>query len=160
MAEIRCRQASLGDAAEVLALLLELAPEIPLTIDTLEREEALYAQIRTCARSGESWVACDAGGRIAGVALAERAERGRHYAEHEVVELHYAAVTATHRDAGVFDQLVERLLARMLPVVTTVSPHDRSGIAARLERLGFRPVAATGGERRYRWEPGMPASGA
>jgi GNAT superfamily N-acetyltransferase len=148
------RQAELGDAADILALLIALAPEIPLQVDTLEREEALYALIRTCARSGESCLACDAAGRIVGFALAERAERGRHYAEREVLELRYAGVAPTLREAGVFEALVRRLLAPMVPVVATVSPHNRFGMAQRLERLGFRTVTAAGGERRYRWEPG------
>jgi hypothetical protein len=151
---VTCRPAAPGDAAGIHALLLALAPEIPLQIDTLEREEALYALIRNCARSGESWVACDAGGRIVGFALAERAERGRHYAEHEVLELRYAAAAAVQRAEGVFESLVERLLVRMVPVVAPVSPHNRSGLAEGLERLGFRPTAAPGGERLYRWEPG------
>jgi GNAT superfamily N-acetyltransferase len=152
--EVRYRQAQLADAADILKLLIALAPEIPLLVDTLEREEALYARIRACARSGESWVGCDATGRIVGFALAERAERGRHYAEHEVVELHYAGVAPALREAGVFRALVGRLLGPMVPVVATVSPHNRSAMAEHLERLGFRPVAAAGGERRYRWEAG------
>ena len=154
MEQIINRQAALGDATDILALLIELAPEIPLRIDTLEREEALYALIRTCARSGESWVACDAAGRIVGVALAERAERGRHYAEHEVLELRVAGAAASRRHAGVVERLVNRVLARLVPVVATVSPHNRSDLADGLERLGFRPAAAPGGERLYRWEPG------
>jgi GNAT superfamily N-acetyltransferase len=154
VARISCRQAALGDAADILVLLIESAPEIPLQVDTLEREEALYALIRNCARAGESWVACDAAGRIVGLALAERAERGRHYAEHEVLELRYAAVAAAQRETGVFEALIARLLERMVPVVATVSPHNRSGIAERLERLGFGATAAAGGERLYRWAPG------
>ena len=59
MAGIAYRQARIEDAAEIHALLLRLAPEIPLLVDTLEREEALYALIRNCARSGESCVAID-----------------------------------------------------------------------------------------------------
>ena len=57
MPEIAYRQTAIGDAAEIHELLLRLAPEIPLLVDTLEREEALYALVRNCARSGESWAA-------------------------------------------------------------------------------------------------------
>ena len=154
MAALSYRQAALGDAAAIHALLLAMAPEIPVQVDTLESEEALYAMIRNCARSGESWVACDDSGRLVGFALAERAERGRHYAEHEVLELRYAGVAAAQREAGVVERLVERLIERMVPVIATVSPHNRSGLAACLERLGFRAAAAPGSERLYRREPG------
>lgn len=155
MAEVSYRPAVLGDAGEIHALLLEFAPAIPLLADTLEREEALYALTRNCARSGESWVAYkEAGGRIIGFALAERAEHGRHYAEHEVMELRYAGVATAYRGADVLAQLIARLLDRMVPVVVAVSPHNRSGLADCLTQLGFRPDEAVGGELRYRWEPG------
>ena len=84
MAEIAYRQAELGEAADILALLMEVAPEIPVSVDTLEQEEALYARIRNCARSGESWVAVDEGNRIIGFLLVELNQARRHYAEHEV----------------------------------------------------------------------------
>jgi hypothetical protein len=156
--EIAYRQAALGDAAAILALLLELAPKIPLQADTLEREEALYALIRNSARSGESWVACDDGGRIVGFVLAERSQFGRHYAEHEVLELRYAGVAVDHRDEGVFAQLLGKVTDRMVPVIATVSPHNRTRLAERLERAGFRPTVTPGGERLYRWEPGHSES--
>ena len=63
------RQTTLDDAGEIHALLLALAPEIPLFVEKLEDEERLYTLVRNCARSGESWVAIDAGGRIVGFAL-------------------------------------------------------------------------------------------
>jgi len=46
VAEIACRHAELGEAADILALLMEVAPEIPVSVETLEHEEALYARIR------------------------------------------------------------------------------------------------------------------
>jgi ribosomal protein S18 acetylase RimI-like enzyme len=151
--DITYRPATLADAADIHELLLSLAPEIPLLADTLEREEALYALVRTCARSGESWVALNADGRIVGFVLAELIERGRHYAEHEVIDVRYAAVSAEYRNAGVSDALIAHLLARMVPVVTTVSPQNRTGLAAQLAAAGFQPVGASG-EQRLRWEPG------
>ncbi len=68
---IAIRQATLDEAAAIHELLLGLAESLPLQVDSLEREEALYALIRNCARSGESWVAIDPEGRIVGFVLAE-----------------------------------------------------------------------------------------
>jgi len=152
--EIAFRQAAIGDAAEIHELLLRLAPEIPLLVDTLEREETLYALIRSCARSGESWVACDRAGGIVGFVLVQPNERARHYAENEVLDLHYAGVAAEHRRQGVFAGLIDRVLARMLPVTVRVSAQNRSGIAARLAALGFHPAGAPGGEQPFRRDPG------
>jgi GNAT superfamily N-acetyltransferase len=149
---IACRPARLEDAAEIHALLLALAPEMPLLVDTLEREEALYALTRACARGGESWVACDAADRIVGFALVESNQRGRHYAEHEVLDLRYAGVAADHRGGGVFATLVEKVQARLVPVTAAVPSQNRSDAARRLEKLGFRAA----GDGRFRWEPGKP----
>lgn len=150
------RQAALDDAAELHALLLAVAPEIPLAVEPLEREEELYVLVRNCARSGESWVA-ELDGHLVGFLLAEPNRQARHYAEHEVLELHYAGVMAEYRGQGVFAALVDKLLARLLPVTTTVPPHNRARFTERLERLGFRAVGAPGGEQRLRWDPGASA---
>ncbi len=151
MSQIDCRQARLEDAGDILALLLALAPEIPLAVETLEREEALYALIRNCARSGESWVAIDPEGRIVGFVLAEPTQMARHYAENETLELHYAGVAADRRRQGVFAMLIGKVLARMLPVTTTIPPQNRSGVGKYLTEFGFRPA---GDERRLRREAG------
>ena len=157
MAEIAYRHAELGEAADILAVLLEVAPEIPVSVDTLEQEEALYALIRNCARSGESSVAIDDAGRIVGFLLVELSQARRHYAEHEMLELRYGGVTGTHRHQGIFTNLVQRVLDRMLPVTTSVNPANRSGALRLLQKLGFHNLSSSGSEQRLRWEPGAPA---
>ena len=155
MTAIHYRQAGLDDAADVLALLMQVAPEIPLLVETLEREEALYALIRNCARSGESWVAVDAAPHLVGFLLAEPNQRARHYAEHEIIELRYAGVRPDRRNQGIFGGLLGHVLARMVPVIATVAPQNRSGAAGLLERRGFQPArGAAGTEAHLRWEPG------
>ena len=151
---IAYRRAGLDDAGDIHALLLRLAPEIPLLVDTLEREEALYALIRTCARSGESWLALDQANRIVGLVLVEPNQLGRHYAEHEVLDLRYAGVAADHRNHGIFANLITKVFARMVPVITAVPQQNRSEMPRRLGRLGFRQTGSPEGERRFRWEPG------
>ena len=154
MAAIAYRPAALEDAGEIHDLLLRLAPEIPLLADTLEREEALYALTRQCARSGDSWVAVDEPNRIVGFVLVELSPHGRHYAEHEVLELRYAGVAPEHRNRGVFGELLGKILARLLPVAVTVGAQNRSGVLHLLEKRGFRGVASPGGEHQLHWDPG------
>jgi N-acetylglutamate synthase-like GNAT family acetyltransferase len=148
------RPARLDDAGEIHALLLNLSADIPLLVDTLEREEALYAQVRTCARSGESWAACDAAGHIVGVALVEPNQLGRHYAENEVLDLRYAAVIPEHGDGGVLAALIGKVTARLQPVAARVGAQNRTGLAACLRGLGFRATGPAGGEQVLRWDPG------
>jgi len=154
VAEIVYRPARLDEAADILAVLTELAPEIPVQVEPLEREEALYALIRNCARSGESWVALDDANGIVGFLLAQPDQTRRHYAEHEIVELRYGGVVKTHRRRGIFTGLVERVLARMVPVAATVSPANQSGTVRLLVKLGFENIGSPGGEQRLRWNPG------
>jgi len=154
VAEIAYRPARLDEAADILAILIELAPEIPVQVEPLEREEALYALIRNCARSGESWVALDDANGIVGFLLAQPDQTRRHYAEHEILELRYGGVVKTHRRRGIFTGLVERVLARMVPVAATVSPANQSGTVRLLVKLGFENIGSPGGEQRLRWDPG------
>jgi ribosomal protein S18 acetylase RimI-like enzyme len=156
MTGITYRPAVLDEAADILAVLIEIAPEIPVQVEPLEREEALYALIRNCARSGESWVAVDEAGRIAGFLLAEPDQVRRHYAEHEILELRHGGVVKGHRRQGIFTELIEKVLARMVPVTATISPANQSGAARLLEKLGFHGVSPLGGEQRLRWDPGTP----
>ena len=159
MAEVSYRKAELDDAADIHALLLTLAPEVPLLVDTLEREEALYVAVRNFARSGESWFALDRGGAIVGFLLAAPMEARRHYAEGEVLELRYTGVAAGHRGKGVFSEMLKRVCGRMLPIVTAVGAANRSGIERRLGEAGFRQTGSAGGERHFRREPGAQRDG-
>ena len=154
MSDVTYRPARLDDAGEIHELLLRLAPKIPLLVDTLEREEALYALVRNCARTGESWVTCDAAGHIVGVVLVEPNQLGRHYAEHEVLDLRYAATASEHSDSGILAALIGRVTGRLQPVAARVGAQNRTGLAALLRDLGFRQTGAAGGEQIWRWEPG------
>ena len=154
MAEITYRHATLDDAAEIHDLLLRVAPEIPVLADTLEREEKLYELTRSCARSGESWVACDGEGRIVGFALAELSGHGRHYAEHEILELHHTGVAPEYRRQGVFAALIGDLQRRMLPITASINRQNRADAARQFEKCGFRDNGAAGSEWALRWEPG------
>ena len=154
MPAIAYRPARIDDAADIHALLLRLAPEIPLLVDTLEREEALYALIRNCGRVGESWVALDEATCIIGFALADPEVTERHYAEHEILDLLHAGVAPEHRGRGVFRTLIAQLQARLVPIVTIVPTLNRFDAAARLEKFGFRQTGSPGGELVFRWDPG------
>ena len=154
MAAAAYRLARLEEAADILTALIEVAPEIPVQVEPLEREEALYALIRNCARSGESWVALDATGRIVGFLLAEPNQARRHYAEHEIIELRYGGVVKAHRRQRIFTELLKRVLDRLVPVTATISPANQSGAADLLKKLGFHDLSSPGGEQRLRWDPG------
>ena len=157
MADIVYRQAELGEAVDILAALKQVAADIPLAFETLEQEEAAYGRIRTCARSGESWIAEAAGHGIVGFILVEPNELRRHYAENEALEVRFAGVLGGGSNDATLAQMIQKVLDRMVPVAMTVSNANRSGLAQSLEAMGFRRLASPGGEQRFRWEPGIGA---
>jgi hypothetical protein len=139
------RPAVVGDAAEIHELLLRVAGDIPLAVETLEQEEALYAVIRKILAFGQSWVAVD-GETVAGVVLVDAAEVGRHWGENELLTLRYAA-------GAVLDALLGKVIERNVPITATVRKANRFGLAELLEQLGFCETDTRVGERRFRREP-------
>ena len=153
MVGIAYRPAVLDEAVDILAVLKGLADEIPLRLDTLEHEEALYRLVRNCARSGESWVATDAAGAIVGVLLVEQNQTDRFWGEHEALELRQAGVLPSHRGQGILTEMLMRVVNRTVPLTATIAAANRSPIGRRLEAAGFLKTPSPGGER-FRREPG------
>jgi hypothetical protein len=142
MSEPALRPAVIGDAADIHTLLLRHAADIPLAVDTLEQEEALYATVRKILAFGQSWVALD-GDTVIGATLVDAAEAGRHWGENELLTLRYAAGEAV-------DALLDKVLARPAPITTTVRDANRTGLADLLQDRGFRDSETRVGERRFR----------
>ena len=145
MSEPASRPAALGDAAAIHDLLLRLADEIPLAVETLEQEEALYAAVRKILAFGQSWVALE-GERVVGCVLVDSAEVGRHWGENELLNLRYAAGER-------LDALIGKVVERAVPITASVRNANRSGLAPLLEKLGFRESETRIGERRFRRDP-------
>jgi hypothetical protein len=109
------RVASRNDETDKLAVLEEVAPEIPVLFDTLERQDAIRGIIIECHKSGQSLVAVDANGRVVGFALA-RAD----YHEGGAISLRYIGVSANSRRRGIFATFMKKLKAKGAPITTSV----------------------------------------
>ena len=145
MSELTLRAAVVGDAPDIHELLLKHAADIPLAVEILEQEEALYAAVRKILAFGQSWVALD-GDAVAGAVLVDAAEVGRHWGESELLNLRYAAGEA-------IETLLGKVLERNVPITAAVRDANRGGLAALLESFGFRESETRVGERRFRREP-------
>jgi hypothetical protein len=152
MSDPTYRPAIVGDAADLHALLLKVADEIPLAIETLEQEEALYAAVRKILAFGQSWVALDSE-TIVGTMLVDSAEVGRHWGENELLNLRYAVVSPAFRDTEMLDVLIGKVLERRVPVTASARDANRAGLAACLVKRGFYETASPVGERRFRRDP-------
>ncbi|HXP06466.1 MAG TPA: hypothetical protein VN808_20295 [Stellaceae bacterium] len=139
------RPAVIGDAADIHALLLKIAGDIPLAVETLEQEELLYAAVRKMLAFGQSWVAVD-GKTVVGFVLVDSAEVGRHWGENELLNLRYAG-------GEMLDGLIGKVLERKVPVTASVRDTNRAGLAERLKKFGFREAEVRVGEQHFRREP-------
>jgi len=145
MRVLTLRAAVAGDAPDIHELLLKHAADIPLAVEILEQEEALYAAVRKILAFGQSWVALD-GDAVAGAVLVDAAEVGRHWGESELLNLRYAA------GEGI-EALLGKVIERQVPISAAVRDSNRTDLAALLESLGFRETETRVGERRFRYGP-------
>jgi hypothetical protein len=97
---VEYRKANDGDAAGILAVLQEVAPEIPLSLDTPERTEMMQGIIAECCSTGESWVAVGLNGTIVGVVLAKPDRVERFFHRNGAFSLRYVGVRKDHRRRG------------------------------------------------------------
>ncbi|WP_141686510.1 hypothetical protein [Bradyrhizobium sp. LMTR 3] len=68
---ITCRAASEEHHTGILAVLEEAAPEIPVDLNSADKQEIIKAIIFQCCGSGNSLVAVDAKGAVVGFVLAK-----------------------------------------------------------------------------------------
>ena len=96
------RVANSDDATGILAVLQEVASEVPVSLHSPERQETIQSIIAECCSSGESWVAVDKDGTVVGFVLAkpDRLERFLH--ENQAVSLRYIGVGRKWRQRGIF----------------------------------------------------------
>jgi len=153
MAALSFRAAQVGDAADIHRLLLAVAGDIPLAVETLEQEEALYGALRKLLGFGESWVAVDEAERIVGCVVVDNVQTGRHWGESEALDLRYAATDPAYRDSDALDALLQKVIERRTPITAIVRDANRTGLAGRLERLGFRQTETRTGDTHFRRDP-------
>jgi hypothetical protein len=147
------RAADGNDATGILTVLQEVAPEVPLTIDTLEHQEAIQAIIAECCDSGDSRLAVDADGTVVGFVLAkpDRLERFLH--RNQALSSRYIGVSKICRRCGIFAALMDEMTNKGAPLTASVLHANRSAMADRLVKLGYKKSESDDKETRLRWDP-------
>jgi ribosomal protein S18 acetylase RimI-like enzyme len=135
-------------------LLVEVAAEIPLLVDTIEQREAVLRIVDNCIATGDSWVATVGNEAIAGFILAEPDELERFQRDNRALHLRYAGVAASCRRLGIFRTLIRRVMEQMVPLTATVKAGNRSEMAALLKRIGFQKCSGDPQlEENFKWQP-------
>jgi hypothetical protein len=150
---VEYRVANTDDAAGILSILQEVAPEIPVLLDTPESEEIIQSIIAECCNSGDSLVALDTEGAVAGFVLAkpDRLERFLH--KNQAISLRYIGVTGLSRRQGIFAALMKKLTAKGVPLTASVLHTNRSDMATRLAKIGFDKIEHDTKETKLKWSP-------
>jgi hypothetical protein len=150
---VEYRKANDGDAAGILAVLQEVAAEIPLSLDTPEHIERMQVIIAECCSSEESLVAVGSDGTIVGIALAKPDFVERFFHKDGALSLRYVGVSKNHRQRGIFATLMEKLKAKGVQLTTSVLHGNQSGMADRLTAIGYTKVESDDKETRLKWNP-------
>jgi N-acetylglutamate synthase-like GNAT family acetyltransferase len=152
------RKASGDDHTDILAVLEEVASEVPVKLDTSAHQEAIKEIIVACCDSGESWVAVDDGGTVVGFALVKPDVFERALNKNNALSLRYVGVSKNSRQRGIFATLMENLMVgKNAPLNASVLHANKSAMADRLIKIGYEKVGADDKKADYRWSPVPPA---
>ena len=148
------RQAQATDVEVILAILSEVACQVPVKLHTSERVEKMKEQINRECLNDVSLVAVNENGVVVGFQLAERRViEGHRCPDEPYIFLTYAGVTAAAVCRKVFRRLIETEKRYGLPLVTEVKANNKSHMAARLMHYNFRDHTSADHIGNYRWDP-------
>jgi Acetyltransferase (GNAT) family len=149
MANFKIRAATIDDGADILALMQEVAPEIPVNLDGDEEQKKIEIVIFERCASGRSLVAVDSNSAVVGfvVARPDFDEGGG------ATFLDYVGVSKKLRGQGVFTNMMGQLKARRAPLIAVVLNGNQAHMADRLVSAGYAQVEANSKQAKYRWAP-------
>jgi ribosomal protein S18 acetylase RimI-like enzyme len=158
-AHLHYRVAAPGDSEGIFDVLAEVAPEIPLLIDTRERRKAVSEIINECISTGESWVTTAGDEVVVGFCLAKPDEMERFHHGNHALHLTYSGVSNSYRQQGIFRALIQQIKDRGTPLTAIVKAGNQCQMAARLQRMGFEmPAEHPQTEVHLKWQPNVEKS--
>ena len=137
------RAAGNDDHTDILAVIEEVAAEIPVSLDTEVKKEAMKTIIVECCASGDSMVVEDENGVVVGFVLAKPDKMERFHHNNDAISLRYIGVGNGARRRGIFANLMAAYLARNVPITASVLAENKGEMLRRLTGLGFAVVKET-----------------
>ena len=122
--KIDYRLAGRDDETDILAVLKEVASEVPVRLDGPEREAKIQTEIVQCHQNKKSWVAVDADGQVVGFVLT----RPDTYEGKAALYIPYSGVSADARGQGIFSTFLEKLKENNIPLMANVLHDNKSGM--------------------------------
>jgi ribosomal protein S18 acetylase RimI-like enzyme len=134
--KIDYRLAVFDDETDILAVLEEVAPEIPVQLDGPERQSKIKTLIRERRQSGKSWVAVDVNRRVVGFVLA----RPDVHDNQAAIYMDYIGVRTDSRRRKIFSTLMEKMKANDVPLIANVLHDNHSSMVDNLKNVGFTEI--------------------
>ena len=149
--EINYRLAGRDDETHILAVLEEVATEIPVRLDGAEMQEKIRTEITQCHKTRKSWVAVDTDGKVVGFVLTRPdAHEGK-----AAIYMPYTGVSAGSRRRGIFSTLVEKLKANGVRLLANVLHDNSSGMENILAKNGFTKIDFDAKQKKFLWLPAV-----
>jgi N-acetylglutamate synthase-like GNAT family acetyltransferase len=141
------RVATQDDETDILAVFEEVAPEIPVLLDTVKKKEMICTVIAECCEmSTKSWVAVS-NDKVVGFALAQQ-----RFTDGPIA-LPYIGVSTQARGRGIFATLMEKLKSNGVQLTASVLHTNSSAMVDRLTKKGFTKAGSDKQETKLQWNP-------
>jgi hypothetical protein len=132
-----------SDSAAVFRALTEIAPEIPVALNTAERQRRIRNLVDKLCADRSSWVSFDDGGNVVGFLLGRTYSTDMPGMEFSGVELLYGGVLPAHRCRRRFSNLLAQAKRLRTPLRAVVKSANTGAMAARLVKGGFQKQGAS-----------------
>ena len=116
-------------------MLEEVAPEIPVYLDTPEQKELFFERVQTTCASREVWIALDRDKQIVGFLVAEPDKKERSFRDNQALEL------------------VAKMKAKGVPLTATVLKQNKLDMVNGLLELDLSKVDSRDDRDFLRWQP-------
>ena len=98
-------------------------------------------------------VAVAGNGTVVGFVLAKPDRLERFFKKNQALSLRYIGVNKVWRRHGIFSGLMEKSMAKGVPLTASVLHTNQSAMAERLVKVGYEKVESDANETRLRWAP-------
>ncbi len=140
------RLAKKADASAIFDVLKEIAPEIPVRLDTPKQKELVSERIQLACVYRTVWIAeLHPDNHIVGFLMAEPLGRR--------LNLSYGGVRADHRGKHIFPKLVKKMMVKGIPLRASIAQSNEFRMPDRLRELGFALEHRLDTEAIFLWEP-------